>query len=467
MKRALPFLLILALICVQLPHFLAVPAQAAETDELSVSYNLLDYNVPGRITASPTGSYSFSVLPVNPIVLNYIDIVIYTVSTPSSAYIDASYATFNLDITSIGEGFYRLSGNANSAGFSTFKLVVTLSWSNYFSIVRANVTTSSGYVFDTNADIDLTTPAGDYSYSYSPGDTGALKHISYSGSYLDTEFNMFIEFPKWQNFDYIDVQLYICASSIQSIGAFYGGQSLVCDVSTIENSNTVGGYYYITVRIDVRNLSPGDIPNLLITGAMIVTDANFVNTFSVLSVSGLLNTNNSSVWARYLLMIQSYFTNQNSVINSAASSIITDLTSALFDRTENLVNNLTILFGNLSTSLSNLFSYQNQIINDAASSIVSALDKYFSSSGAGEAVKQESQQISTSMNDAVADLGAINRPASSDVNNSLDISGIITPSQISGSTSFLTALFDVPSLLQVVTLALILSLAATVLFGKR
>ena len=90
MKRFFPFLFLTFII-----FLLPITASASEINN---SYNLLDYNTPPRITAAPTGVYQFENLPSNPIVISYIDIVIYSSATPTSAYIDADYTTFNLSI---------------------------------------------------------------------------------------------------------------------------------------------------------------------------------------------------------------------------------------------------------------------------------------------------------------------------------------------------------------------------------
>lgn len=426
MKRILFVLAALLLIGVQLLPSFSVPASAAEVVEnvqADLWVNALDYNTFMSNQGNTYYNQSiFSDLKI-PIVTDApiydVDIVFQTNALNPILSVFTSSSSWQLTTQIIENGrtyraFGRVpgignSGSQNGVPFLGFRL--SSSSGNYISFLQVNYTTTNSYRF--SAPLGAT-----FNYNNSPE-----YHFSYNGhdtaSYLPpvvtdlekTGFSFFINLNSWKSFDYMDVILYCQSCTISSIGAVFEDQSIPFSVNEIIGTNTIRDSVYISIRVDLRGLKRNttSIPYLMISGS---TYVNVVSSYAILEGSGLVITQD--------------------------------------------INPLYYYFRSIKDSISL-----------GTKNIVDALGSALGGNGQGAVIKDQTQQQAGQISDAVADFGSYEKPSSSDLNSELQFTDIIAPEALSGSTSFLTALFNVPTLMSIVTLSLMLALLATIVFGKR
>lgn len=427
MKRFLFVLAALLLIGVQLLSSFIVPASAAEVDNplqnnWVSAMDFAQFLSPNGNTyygQAAKGDLSIPIFTSQPIY--QVDVVFVTNYSVSSFDVMAgSYGTA-LNVISLGSNMYRAYGSAGGIGSSgrvdgqdvlTFRLGSS-SPDGYITMLQVHYAFS--YYLNTNigSSVDLTAPNGKSSWTNPPYELPYYKTINYATNYLNADFAMFVEFADWRKYDFIDCQLYLNVDSISSVSAYSGDIILPIEFNYVGNDVSVGGAYFVTCRIDLRGLvKSGDVPNLVVTGKCVVSDVSYTNSFAVMNSSGYIMMNSTSPLFLYFESIKASI-----VFNS--------------DR------------------------------------IIEALSSALGGTGQGAVIKDQTQQQAGQISDAVADFGSYEKPSSSDLNSELQFSDIIAPEALSGSTSFLTALFNVPTLMSIVTLSLMLALLATIVFGKR
>lgn len=429
MKRILFVLAALLLIGVQLLPSFVVPASAAEVVEnvqADLWINALDYNTFMSNHGNTYYNQSiFSDLKV-PIVTDApiydVDIVFQTNASNPVLSVFTSSSSWQLTTQIIENGrtyraFGRVpgignSGSQNGVPFLGFRL--TSSSGNYISFLQVNYTTTNAYRFSAPLSADFKyNNSANYHFAYNGSSTAS--YIPPVVTDLEkTGFSFFINLDSWKSFDYMDIILYCQSCTISSIGAVFDDQSIPFSVNEIIGTNTIRDSVYISVRVDLRGLKRNttSTPYLIISGS---TYVNVVSSYAILEGSGLVITQD--------------------------------------------INPLYYYFKSIKDSISL-----------GTKDIVNALGSAFAGNGQGAAIKDQVSGKTETFDDILGGLNsgvAADRPDSSDISSSLDISGVLSPTAITTSTGFLTAVFDVPTLSKLLSLTLIFALAATILFGKR
>ena len=274
--------------------------------------------------------------------------------------------------------------------------------------------------------------------------------IFYSSvGYYDRYFVSYVYFDEWRHYDYIDFTLMFNVAQITSIVGLFNGQNIVVDINTQEYSVS-GGYYFIQGRIDLRTLkkSIDDVPFLIISGDLNTTAISpdtGANSYQFIEVTGYILI---SPIDPYISWMKDIIASSNSNTNSILSSLGTHFQSIITNQNSNAAS----IIAHLDTKFT---------------SLLSALDGYFGSDGSGQAAANNAAAIKDNLTIGLGDASDFVKPGSSEVNRYLDFSGAISPSTLTTTTGFLTAVFDVPVISKVLSLCMLFALAAAILFGKR
>lgn len=412
MKRILPILAVVLFIIVQLLPSLAVPVSAAETEEFEW-VNVLDY-----ATMNDSGdnylvwyfddyqNLTFTYELPFTMVGSYFDIVLYFQQPITGVSINGHSLSFE----KVSTYCYRVYGSPTRlVSNNAFSITVTQSATNgggWFGVLKFNIGANTVISNPAHCNLNITATNLDQTIYF----TGSpVNKIVYSTvDVYSADFVAYLTFTDWQKYDFIDFNLMFHCSSISSVIGIYNGSDILSNESWVNNA-TLGGGYFLQGRLDLRSIDRAITDNPMVV------------------ISGTLRTSASSV---------SSGDNSFQILDTA---------------------------GYISTSLidPNVFWLQR---------VVSAVQSAFASSGQGAVIKEQVTQKTEGFDNILGGLNsgvAADRPDSSDIGSALDISGVLSPTAITTSTGFLTALFDVPTLSKLLSLTLIFALAATILFGKR
>lgn len=436
--RIISFLLILLL----LPT-MVVPAAAADNMQNNF-LQVMDYpNPSGATIDSSNTSVTFNLPNWN--TLYYLDtLLIMAGDVPTSVTCSFSGHTFDLNILPIDPSFglYRVYGNL--PGYSTDSFILTFSspgttWVTFKSIEVATVSVNS---FSTTANMSGTLDSGNFTLNYSPGGE-MVSHLTYynNGDIETDDFYTFAYIPEWRKYDYIDLILSFTVGEIASVdvGLSDGSYNLPFTVNFIQDTSTLPTTQMVSVRVDLTGIDRTSAADLqvFVSGAL----GYGVNAFSIFGCVGHVAFDNDP-YIYYFQSIINFFGNIAGKLDSLSANISQWISS----QTTSLVNWLTSIRDSVVTWGQN---------------IVSAINP--SPDAGQDAVDQGAQQGST-ITDLNDQMNALDKPA---LNGGGDISGIISPGQLTSHTTFLATVVNAPYISSVVMLSLILSLAAYVLFGKR
>lgn len=405
--RIISFLLILLLLPI-----MVVPASAAYSETCWI--NLLDY-YSGDLQG--TSAYMFP-LPSG-ISVYKVDFLVRCSHAPTAAKVDTPGGSVTLTCVYLGNEIYRLFGTLYGHAQSSVVLHTGLenisgSWFSILSAEASMLTTNS---FDASANGFVT--SSDRSYDISIGsDLSRVFATPTAQDGSDLTFFSDILCSDWEKYDYYVLTLQAYCNDITSISVTHGSDVPSYTISPWENTNLQDNHYIITIRIDLRDVvrNSSDIPCVTICGNLHPISAG-VNGFGILRAQGEIVFSDLDPEVHWLkkiwLSITDYFNN---------------------------------LIGTIATWGQN---------------IVSALNP---SSDAGQDAAEQGAQQGSTITDLNDQMNNLNKPA---LEGSGDISGIITPGQLTSYTTVLATVVNAPYISQVVMLSLILSLAAYVLFGKR
>ena len=429
MKRILPFLLILALIAVQLPYFLAVPVKAADLTYDDLYLELLDYGgisryvVPDGREWANTGTY-FSILGGSStlyfnlpslIDIGYIDILV-NAGEPSRPITTATAYGKSLNIVRQGE-FYRVYGEVgmyDKYSHQVKQLVVTFNsnidvWCDLLSV---KVGKTNNLYFSTTGNGTLTASSTTKTFTFPNSNSATIN----SGS--DTSVLGVLEFDDWTMYDFIDVFFYIITDHIDSFTA-WGEDFIPIEYSFVSSSDSSAeGHYLVSARLDLRGLDrlSTDLPSIYF---QLMCNANELVQFSVMRCNGLVLTNNSNYLTYWF---------QKVIASSKA-------------------NSTSILSG----------------ISDAADQIAAAFSSGMASTGEGAIVKDKGSQIGSDMSAAQAQLDAVNKPSGSNI-TAIDSLGSVG---FTANTSYLTQIVNTKYIKEVFVFVAIMAILSLVLFGTK
>lgn len=258
-NRIFPLLLVVLLF----PVFMAVPARADEIYDGNF-YNVLDLatvNNSGRnffdLDGSATVVFSLDRLQV----VSSVDLIVYSTAPLSSASIVHDSGTvFNLDIYPIDEHHYRLYGNLQNFGFSSFSLSLQ-TVGNVFAYAEVMKFVASPMSFVTE-----NIYASGYAWA------GSLKtefdNVTYgyiTAQSPDLDCQITVVPLEWKQFDFLTLYIKHDAYSINSISADLNYLPIPYEVDYIESSVQENEFRY-AITLDLRGLDrSGDFyPNIRI-----------------------------------------------------------------------------------------------------------------------------------------------------------------------------------------------------------
>lgn len=507
MKRALPFLLILALICMQLPYFLAVPAQAATTEN-DFGMDLIDYS-----TVNDSGSNFFSFTDTKTINIDipnsyyttYVDVVFNVTGGPVPTSVQSKWgSTYNdLTILSIGRGYYRAFGNVRVSTYYSLDLVFTtgstaLTYIEIMScVIHGNFThfeIPGAMMYDYNSQSGT-------AYYY-PGATPYPMTPVYITSPSDMhalDFNLFFYSNDWLKYDYLDFYIYAHCQSISSVSCSFGDIVVPCEISYLDNSNFIESTFIFSVRIDCRGLdrTSSDYPMLIVNGSLF-NDTSLTNTFQLLGCGGFIEFGFDDPTIPWFQKILAKIVSNNSAILGAFSALNSDLNS-FSDRVDASFSSLSTVVEVFSDEVATAFSTlngvidifsdtvveqftnqnnvlgiftnriieqitnQNNVITILHGRLIDALESYFGSSGKGEEVKNEAAQMKDNMSSSNAELNSLSKPSGNDI-SAVDSLGAVS---FTGNTSYLTQIVNTKYIKDVFVFVAVLSVISLVLFGVK
>ena len=196
-------------------------------------------------------------------------------------------------------------------------------------------------------------------------------------------------------------------------------------VSYLNDSSFIKDPFIFTVCVDLRGVdrNSDDVPQVIFTGNCYTADIG-ANGFAINSCQGELDV----------------------------SLVDPDVT--WLQKIKNSIDGFWQDVGSWFAGIGNKIETWGQNIVDAINPDSSAVDDII--------------EDASNKGDQIGDLnGQMNSVEKPDLSGSGDISSVISPGDLSSSTTFLSAVVNAPYISQVVTLSLIMSLAAYVLFGKR
>ncbi len=417
----------LALAAVALVMSFSIPSYAVENQWI----NVLDY-------ATPNDSGSNTVF-VNPgeiihfdfpdVQLGYIDFVIQLdkAASPTCAVVheidtsltriklnDRVYRFYGKLDVFLSEGIDLLFGN--HSGVLIQFLSMRISTTPYMSY---NTPVSGYFSYGNGEEVDF--------YYHSSDDFG--RAIFYGNSNFNyQDYHGYLQIADWKKYDYIDVQFYCSHISIASIAASLAENSIPYEMTYLSSDSTFN-VYLVNLTMDLTEVDRDTslVLELILTGSIPTIDGQ-VGYFAILSCNGLLVSSSPNESLGLWYRIKSFFTG---------------------------------LFGNLNGWIDNQTSSITGTIAEWGQKIVQAINP---DTGTADEVIEQGSQAADQVTNLTGQMNSVVKP---DLNGGGDISGIISPGDMSSYTVFLSTVVNAPYIGQVVMLSLILSLAAYVLFGKR
>ena len=408
MKRILS----LALICVLLVLSLAVPSYATEAVKEDMFFDVLAYGYPNgssSVNIYPTnGQFScYFEMPFSKLI-RYIDILIQVQPVGSDFVAQFGNASNKTDLTVelVGSGsLYRVYGNVS---YSSNRFYLFFSGTGQQAITFKSVRVS----FDKLDPVYITGKCGISAYEYSStinyNHSDTINYRRFTATDVDNAnwFALFIFSDEWTKFDYLDISISLSVSSINTISCTMGSEIVPMEVSTVQSSGTwIISDYYITMRIDCRNLNraSGDDPQIIIEGMLCPNESNLV---SVSNMSGL---------------------------NASSSG-----------------NFLSILFRDLTNNLRGWFSSLQAALSGDESS--------------GDAFKDDSSGLITDLDGITSEMDSVERPSMDSVN--ADFTADISDTSVLLGSIF-SEVTSISWLSRLILASVTMGLIAYILYGKE
>lgn len=388
----------------------AQPAAASEFSNDSW-FDVLDYstlnNSGGNVASIKTNDYVAYTLP-SALIVHDVDMLVYSNDPIRYARLRrwvGDSTSFALNVESLGDNLYRITGDAVGYSFAGLYLTFTFSsGSGNIQIQRLNLLTVSSEHYTTIATATGTYGDGEeINFVKDPEDlTPAYQYFDFRNYNVDTPFVCQIYFEEWKKFDYIDIILSSSVKSIESVYAHFGNILVPVDLCFLESSDQVSSRF-IAARLDLRGLDHALdwLPYLEFTGNL---GGGALNVLSIASVSGYLIGNDVDPLFFYFYQLydklQSYFGALGQVIDEGFENLNLDqsilfstytdyLRSYIENQTSTLIAESTKNFGNLHTWFDDLetnliaestknFGNLNTWINNSISALIIESTKNFS-----------------------------------------------------------------------------------------
>lgn len=400
----------LALTAVVLICSLSFPSYAAEVsnDTFINVFDYLQYD-PFVISANEPYTYRFD-LPVDNIIY-YVDFIFLANNGMDSVKLFGS----DMTLVHLSGDLYRAYGQSR-IGYDYVELQFLNHYSTWIYPCALNVSYNQNDKFNAEVLAKVGFQSSTTYLSLNRNDSYPTS-FNFNGAF-PSDCQIDFQLTDWEKYDYIDFIFYLDTYSISSLNASIDGIILPLHFEqiSVEGGNFNEFYYYC--RLDLsgikRTLSFDPIIKLTFDSKI---DDN-INTLQLVSCNGYVSLE--------------------------------------------LVKPLPFLFDSLFSKLGNWFSSLNSSVDSWGQQIVDSL--VGDSSQVNEVVDQmgvQADQVQQN-NDALQQL---QKPVIDP--NTSDITGIVSPSNTVKYTLFLTRIMNAPILADVIMLAMIFSLAAYVLFGKR
>lgn len=465
--RLISFVLILVL----LPA-MVVPAAADEVDNNFGWINLLDYSTlnTGSQFFTFSGSTVLNISVPNVYQLFSIDMLV-NISTWNADIPTCTIAFGDRSVTlspvKVGDDLYRYYGDLPAGNYSVLNMLFNgTSGSTYYcTMYTCNVGIVASSSADLNATVLVSATGHDDRYMDYVAGSSATVSIVDDMSDGTPSYYVLADHEDWKNYDYIDLLFVFYTGTVESVSAVYGETYLPTNVAYLNDPSVAVSSTYISVRIDLTGIdrSLSDYPLLTISGNL----GFETNLFGLLSCRGHVVTNVNPLFY-YFRSVTSAISSLGSTIGNYFSTHFGNLSSWISSQTSSLVSWLTNVRDSVVTWGTNIYnqiaSWGSNIVSTISvwgQNIVSSINP---DPDAGEEAKDQGAEKGQEIGNLNDQMNSMAKP---DLSGSGDISGIISPGDLSNYTSFLTTILNAPYISQVVMLSLILSLAAYVLFGKR
>lgn len=291
----------------------AVVSVSADDSLLSDTFlDLSEYNdLSGSfsILASKDRTLSFD-LPARQHVLYFEAVIAGGFSNLTKVQFLANGKAYDLQMSQIGSGFYRIFGTLTAYSVDSFSLkffcnndllvyFYDLKVSNVFDhfypevgcLMAAPSDYQSDWVYMENANTPLNVYFDD-SYSSGNSDWNTYNYPYWA----------YIGLPYWDKYDFMDVCFRVDSSGIESLSAEFNGIDITNRISFVDSSvpaineengtgntiNTIESWQWIIVRVDFRGLvrSSDSIPVIKVTGAYF----GYQSKIQLSSVTGYVST---------------------------------------------------------------------------------------------------------------------------------------------------------------------------------
>lgn len=436
MKRILPFLLILALILVQLPHLFVVEARAASSDDAGW-IELLDYGGPNGTDSYfytlSSGNNSVKFLMPTIMIPRYVDII-FTCQDGSlgvfpSVFQDYFKGPIALTCVHVTGNIYRAYGSFTAEFADHLKLIFNAQYDYYVNFISVRVTSSNVFVEDLPFSADFSID-GTHKLSLSYPDN-PIGTVSTSGGF-GTLYTAYFDLDTWRYVDRFDIIVGLSVSSIDSISLMFNGGTLPLEYQYI--SSDIGGEhdFILSLSADLSGVdrSSGDTPCIVISG--------YSNTPATSGVSIGYN----------------FFTLYSSCGYLSTPSLDPDVYYSKI-----MIGYIKEIFSGESPGNQSVLS----AISDAADKIAAAFSAGLASTGEGEVVKLKGSQIGGEISAGQAQLDSVNKPSGVDI-TAVDSLGAVG---FTGNTTYLTQIVNTPYIKDVFVFVAILAVVSLVLFGSK
>lgn len=473
MKRVLPFLLILALFCVQLPHFLAVPAQAAEVDSEYNMVDVLDYstlNASGSNLINIPKDTSFYIDLPQYGNIYYIDAVLTiepAIRTSFTVSVNLDGAKYQGTAVNIKDSIYRLTITINGRGTDRISFTIADLWADgrsYINFYSLNVSYTP-YVFVDDVPFSATYNQDGkdlFTLTYPDNKTG----YAAGTSDVNTNYVLYCFLDSWSSFDRIDILLDIYVNSIESVSVVFNGGTLPLSYDYIASSPGYGDHYIMSFSVDLSDIPKDidDVPMITISGicnsTSIVTSS--ITAVSLLSSVGYVSVHDLDPYLYYYQLLVSGLNNVIADMDTHNSSLLTAISGLVTKITDNFSYQNDVL-GVLTGRITEAISNQSNLMTIYHSRLMDALESYFGSSGKGEEVKNEAAQMKDNMSSSNAELNSLSKPSGNDI-SAVDSLGAVS---FTGNTTYLTQIVNTKYIKDVFVFVAVLSVISLVLFGVK
>ena len=480
---------IISLCCVALIFVFSLAAPVKADDPLlyidALDYTTLDGDNYFSFTTSSTKKLD---LPDSQFWM-YIDITfIWTGLAVSSVTAGNGSSQATLNLQKINSRMYRAYGAITARAYSEITLVFNNAGTSATNVSLQSVRLyKDGYnVFDASCSVTGRYGTTDFSLSRAAGAT-TNPVLNYYGDSSIPEFQYYFYLDDWRLYDYIEFQVFVRCSEINSISAMCGDQNLSV-TADYSHGIAFSDFIALTLTVDIRNclrFSNSPSPYVLITGCAITGDS--INMLTIVNSSGIVETaipdQNVFLFEKLFSKISSHFSNLNTWINTQTTAIqtqftnlstwITTQTTAIetqFTQLKTSVDNRLVQiyslidawgelnyqhFDNLFTDLSNWIQVQTNTLESAIRGDTSS----------GNQFQQEVQQELNELDQAQAVMDSVTKPAIEDINVSVD--QYVSQADIQVLASPMAVFFEGEIFSKVIIMSILLATVSYTLYGKK